>query len=296
MNRNNQQPGFRDNQTNALMDWFKSIPLITKLFFIPTFIFGALATYKIISPFSLILNWSAILRFEIWRLVTPFMFAGGFSWQFLMHLYMIYSYFPRYEANPYNTGAGGSVADVLWMVILSMIMLLIAGYFLGLFLLGDSLLSVIVYLWSRREPDAQISIFMFKFKAVYIPWVYLAMTILGGGSIIPSLTGIVVGHIYFYLVEVFPPIYHYSLIHTPQFCKDTIPFLLKYIPTPGIAEQNPANAAFQPPRSAGTTASSSAAGNADHLRFRSGANTGRLAGDNRPATYSWGTGRTLGAN
>jgi hypothetical protein len=288
MSQNNNN-NFRQNQQNAVMDWVKSVPLITKMFFFPTFIFGAMATYGMVTPYSLILYWPGIWSFQIWRLVTPFLFVGKFSFNFAMHLYMIYSYFPRYEANPYNTGAGGSVADVLWMVILSMGLLLIAGYFLELMLLGDPILFVIIYLWSRKDSESIVSIFGFKFKAAYVPWVYLALNILMGSSIVPPLSGIVVGHTYFYFVEVFPVIYGYQLIKTPKFCRDAVPLLLRIMPTQ-IADNNSANQQFQPRNQAPTQPTGgNNFGGTPNLRNRA------PAANDRPATYNWGQGRALGS-
>lgn len=300
-----QQGGHHD----ALTNWMKGIPLITKLFFFPTFIFGALVTYQIISAYSLIFSYPAITsHFQIWRLLTPFVFAGKFSFGFAMHLYMIYSYFPRYENNPYNTGDGGSLADVTYLILLSMPLLLLIGYFMNLMILSESILFVMIYLWSRKESEGQVSIFGFKFKAVYVPWVYLALKILMGDSIIPALAGIVVGHVYFYLVEIFPVVYGYQVIKTPKFCKSLVIFLLKLLPT-NLTDTNAANEQFQPRGGGGI--SRNVAGNTRFGSVNSSSGSGQASSSSsgaaavggggasnagRPASYQWGSGRKLGSN
>lgn len=52
--------------------------------------------------------------------------------------------------------------DYLWMLLLSMICLLAVAYYFDILVLSEPILYVIMYVWSRREPDQMLNIFGFK--------------------------------------------------------------------------------------------------------------------------------------
>lgn len=175
-------------------DWFRDIPIITKILLVSTVLSAGLASFRLMNPMLLIFHWPSIYKnFEIWRLFTSFIFAGNFSFPFLMHTYMLYQNSIRYEMNPFNTGARGTSADYLWMLLFCMMPILMIAYFLDIMVLSEPLLYVIMYVWSKREPEAQANIFGFKFQASYLPWVYVAIRLLMGNSIVGPLIGIGAG-------------------------------------------------------------------------------------------------------
>jgi hypothetical protein len=247
-------------------EWFRDLPVVTKILFTSTLFFGACATFDFISPMTLIFYWPNIYqKFEIWRLFTAFTFAGSFSFPFAMHLYMLYQNSLRYESNPFSTGARGSSADYLFMILFSMAVLSVLGYIFDAMMLSEPLLYVIMYAWSRKEPDAQTNIFGFKFKALYLPWVYVAIRMLMGNPITGPLLGIGCGHFYYFLADVLPISHGYDLLRTPNFCVDIVEYLS------GRSQPNVVPVRQQP--------------------TAAGAGGGFARGG-----YNWGGGRTLGTN
>jgi Derlin-2/3 len=119
-----------------------------------------------------------------------------------MHAYVLYENCRRYEQNPFNTGGGGTSADFLWMVILGMGVLCVVAHFFGLVFMAEPLLYMIMYVWSRREPDMMLNMYGFKFKALYCPWVYVAIRVVMGGSPTEPLIGVAVGHVYYFLIGI----------------------------------------------------------------------------------------------
>jgi hypothetical protein len=152
----------------------------------------------------------------------PFVFAGPFSFNFAMHTYVLYDNCKRYEENPFNTGGGGNSADFLFLILFAMVFLCIVGYFFGLINFSEPLLYVIMYTWSRKDPDSLVNIFGFKFKALYLPWAYIVIRVLMGGSPSQPLIGIAVGHVYYFLVSVMPESHGYQILRTPAFCIDAV--------------------------------------------------------------------------
>lgn len=89
--------------------------------------------------------------------------------------------------------------------------------FIGLPTLGPSLVFAIIYLWSRKNADAPVAVWGFRFTGSTLPWVLMGFTVLTGGSPVPDVCGLVVGHVYYFLVEVLPLKYGRPFIQTPGF-------------------------------------------------------------------------------
>lgn len=79
------------------------------------------------------------------------------------------------------------------------------GLFVSLVFLGQAFTIMLVYVWSRRNPYVRMNFFgLLNFQAPFLPWVLMGFSLLLGNSIIVDLLGIAVGHIYFFLEDVFP--------------------------------------------------------------------------------------------
>ena len=90
----------------------------------------------------------------------------------------------------------------------------------GLPFFAGSLVFMLLYLWSRENPNANTSIMgMIKMKAFYLPWGMMALEALMGGSVVPDLLGVVVGHLYYFLPVLHPRAGGSRLIATPGFVK-----------------------------------------------------------------------------
>eukprot|EP00948_MAST-09A_sp_MAST-9A-sp1_P001446 g1446.t1 len=83
-------------------------------------------------------------------------------------------------------------------------MLIVAPY-VQIHFLGSSLTFMMVYLWGRRNPHVPMAFFVFiPFPAPYLPWVFLLVALLFGNSLTNDLLGIAVGHIFYFLEDVYP--------------------------------------------------------------------------------------------
>jgi derlin-1 len=77
---------------------------------------------------------------------------------------------------------------------------------MGSVVLPEPLLMCIVYMWSMCNMDETVS-FMFglRFKALYLPWVLVALDVVMGGPLsMDKLVGIAVGHVLYFMERVFP--------------------------------------------------------------------------------------------
>lgn len=273
----------------TLQDAFREVPMVTKLLVCGTLLMTVVSSFNLYSVENMVFDMGRTWRnFEVQRLVLPYLYAGSFSFPFAMHLWMLYDFCRRYEANPFNTGAGGTSADFLWMVLLGMLVCGFVNYlFLEMPILSEPLLYMIVYVWSRREPDVPQKIFgLGPIKSIYLPFVYMAIRTIMGGSISGMILGIVTGHAYYFFYEIMPEMYpaiNLRRFSTPAFCRSAQEYFTGMsVPVQGI-----------PPRANAARAGFPAAAAAP----QGGAGQAAAAGGNNfGGSYNWGgsAGRRLG--
>ena len=89
---------------------------------------------------------------------------------------------------------------------------------------GDSMVFMLLYVWSRQFPEVQVSIYgLFKVLSFYVPFVFCVIEfMLGGGIPWSSILGIVVGHLHYYLTTLYPAIGGPRLLRPPRFLRNVL--------------------------------------------------------------------------
>lgn len=264
--------------------WFRSQPIVTRTWFALSLILTCAGNFGVINIMSLVYNWTSISsKFEIWRLLTPFCYVGKFDLSTVFGLYMLVNFSKQYEAGPYNTGAGGGTADYIFALLFGIVCMLFTysifayNYIMPLF--TRNLTFYVLYIWSKRYPTLDANIWGFPIKALWLPFAYLALTVLMGNPFWDVVHGIAVGHLYYYLVDVVPLVYGKDVLQTPQFLIDYFG-VGEYVPPVPVANNanNARNTGFAAP------------GNVNAPTDPARRNTGG-------GGYNWGGGgRSLGAN
>lgn len=219
---NNNRMGGVDDLGGGPQEWFQNLPLITRAWFGATCLCTCAANFGIVSAQNLIFAWEPLKdQFEVWRLVTPFCYAGQFSLPTLFLLYMVVHFSQRYESStPYNTGGGGGTADYAFAMMFCMTCTLLSYPLLRTHihpLFVTSTVYFVMYIWSKRNPTVQSNIWGVPIKTVYLPFAYLGLNVLMGNTVGPILHGIGIGHAYYFLVDVVPIAYGKDILHTPHF-------------------------------------------------------------------------------
>ncbi|VFQ81381.1 unnamed protein product [Cuscuta campestris] len=99
---------------------------------------------------------------------------------------------------------------------LSLLVLSFIPYFWSPFL-GVSLVFMLLYVWSREFPNANINIYgLVTLKAFYLPWAMLGLDVIFGSPIMPDLLGIIAGHLYYFLTVLHPLSTGKTLLKTPK--------------------------------------------------------------------------------
>eukprot|EP00741_Cyanophora_paradoxa_P004805 tig00000829_g4662.t1 len=202
-------------------DWYNSLPKVSRCYLTAAFLATCATTFKIVSPYKLVLDYSLVFyKFQIWRLVSCFVWLGPFSLPFVMKLFFLAKYGPELEKNSFN----GNSADFFYMMLLGGFTLLGINWFIGQVLLGDAMIFMLIYVWSRRNIHVNMSFYgLFQFKAPYFPWVLVLFSLLMGGDPILDLMGIAVGHLYYFFADVVPTQPNgLRLIKTPSFIRERI--------------------------------------------------------------------------
>mmetsp|Transcript_14036 Transcript_14036/g.39316 ORF Transcript_14036/g.39316 Transcript_14036/m.39316 type:complete len:282 (-) Transcript_14036:890-1735(-) len=209
-------------------DMFNALPIITRAWFGATIMVTLSVNFKIISGYQMIWSWENVTSsLEVWRFLTPFCYAGRFSFDTLIACYMLVQFSKQYESGgPFNTGAGGGTADFAFCILLGALCMLatyplILGFGFELPpVFAKNLIYYVLYVWSKRHPTNQANIWGFPIQAMYLPFAYLALTVFMGNPYMDMLHGLVIGHLYYFAVDVIPVVYGKDFLHTPNFLID----------------------------------------------------------------------------
>uniref|UniRef100_A0A4W5N4L7 Derlin n=1 Tax=Hucho hucho TaxID=62062 RepID=A0A4W5N4L7_9TELE len=178
------------------------IPSVTRAYTTACVLTTAAVQLEVITPFQLYFNPDLIIRrCQIWRLITNFLFFGSLGFSFLFNIIFLYRYCRMLEEGSFR----GRTADFVYMFLFGGVLMTLFGLFANLFFLGQAFTIMLVYVWSRRNPYIRMNFFgLLNFQAPFLPWVLMGFSLLLGNSIVVDLLGIGVGHIYYFLEDVFP--------------------------------------------------------------------------------------------
>jgi hypothetical protein len=71
--------------------YIKKVRPVSRYYIGLTLLLSFCMTYKIVPAHSVILDWKEVrYNYQIWRIITTFFFAGGFSMSFIFTMLMIY--------------------------------------------------------------------------------------------------------------------------------------------------------------------------------------------------------------
>ncbi|KAJ8471258.1 hypothetical protein OPV22_025601 [Ensete ventricosum] len=233
----------------AVEEWYKQMPIITRSYLTAAVVTTVGCSLEIISPHNLYLNPKLIVQqYEIWRLVTNFLYFRKMDLDFLFHMFFLARYCKLLEENSFR----GRTADFFFMLLFGATVLtgivLVGGMipyfsetFANILFLSNSLTFMMVYVWSKHNPFIHMSFLgLFTFTAAYLPWVLLGFSILVGSSTWVDLLGMIAGHAYFFLEDVYPRMTGRRPLKTPS-------FITALFADEDVVVAQPGNARFAPP-------------------------------------------------
>ena len=136
---------------------------------------------------------------------------------------------------------------------------------MGMAILMDPMVMSVIYVYCMLNQDQIVSFwFGTRFKARYLPWALFGVNLIIGGGGITDLIGIIVGHLYYFVMLKYPADQGVTLLQTPQ-------FLYSYFP-------NSRPTTFVP---------------TDRLRRSDAPAAQTSARSTEPSSHNWGRGRRL---
>jgi len=228
---------------DAVRQWFAGLPFFTRYWFVLSIAFPLLGRFGLISPYYVILNDLFIKKFQIWRPITALFYypiGGGSGFHYLMNLYFLYNYSVRLETGVFN----GRPADYCFMLLFNWVAIVLISYWCNIMLLMDPMILSVLYVWSQLNKDVIVTFwFGTQFKAMFLPWVLLGFNMILGGGGMFEIIGIIVGHLYYFMVFKYPELYGgTALIDTPSILHDYFPST----PGRGGFSMQPPASAFNP--------------------------------------------------
>ncbi|XP_040859467.1 derlin-3 isoform X3 [Ochotona curzoniae] len=164
---------------------FLQVPAVTRAYTAACILTTAAVQLELLSPFQLYFNPHLVFRKLQVRPPHPCMFR----------------YCRMLEEGSFR----GRTADFVFMFLFGGFLMTLLGLLGSLFFLGQALTAMLVYVWSRRSPQVRVNFFgLLTFQAPFLPWALMGFSMLLGNSILVDLLGIAVGHIYYFLEDVFP--------------------------------------------------------------------------------------------
>ena len=164
-------------------------------------------------PDLLHLDWKPVLTgLQIWRPFTAFLFFGPFGLNYILTIQFVWTYMAQLEKLNYNK------PEEFFMMIMFGITALLGGYsVLGLSpkFLGHNLSTYLVYIWARIFEGTDVNVMdLLVLRAELLPWFFCAQTlVLEGEFPFADILGIVVGHLFHYLMKK-------KLLIAPSFVKN----------------------------------------------------------------------------
>jgi Derlin-2/3 len=188
-----------------LEQWFYEMPPVTRWWTVATVATSVLVQCHVVTEFQLFYSFRAVYaKSQYWRLLTTFIYFGPLNLDLIFHVFFLQRYSRLLEES-----SGRSPAQFAWLVTYAMTALLIISPFLSLLFLGTALSSSLVYIWARRNPETRLSFLgLLVFTAPYLPWVLMGFsTIVRRELPKDEMCGIVVGHIWYFFNDVYPPLH-----------------------------------------------------------------------------------------
>lgn len=190
------------------LEWIQEIPPVTRAWTAAITVVSILEQCKIVNELDLLYSYKQVfVGHEYWRLLTSFVYFGPFSINLIMYAYFVARYSRMLEESFYLNRA----SQYMWLIAVIATSIVVLASFLplgALPFLGPYLANALVYIWARRNPQEQLSLMgLFAFSAPYLPWVLMLFSaVVKSSSIKGELLGVFVGHMVFFLEDIYPSI------------------------------------------------------------------------------------------
>ncbi|TKA58122.1 hypothetical protein B0A53_00524 [Rhodotorula sp. CCFEE 5036] len=279
---------------------------------------------QLVSPYRIAFLPDRIANhFELWRLVTPFLYGGG-GLNLVFSLIMMYRSLNDLEDGHFAM----RLADMTWAFILIGLGIIGLNTPLETPFLFSPFMMAVTHLWAQTNSTRQVNLYgLITVSAPYFPFAMLGFDLLNGGpgAVLRSFTGMVAAHAYYYLSVIWPssggsppPGLVRSLLAPPQLLINLLgngPAVPSSFAAPSATSRRsgfffgggggatgqrlgtrapPATTVAAGSGGGGSASTAASAGRASGVRV--GATAAGRAAEERQAQHRWGRGQRLGTD
>ncbi|CAE6518468.1 unnamed protein product [Rhizoctonia solani] len=183
--------------------WLTEVPPITRAWMVLSVATSVAVQCQMVTPVQLYFSFgSAFGHMQPWRLLTTFLYFGPLSLDFVFHIF----FFMRYSRMLEESSFANRPASYFWLLLTSSVFLVVVSPLFTLPFLSSPLGFVPIYVWSRRHPTTQISLFgLVTITAPYLPLALVGFSWIINGTwkaAAGDLVGCAVGHIGWFVRDV----------------------------------------------------------------------------------------------
>lgn len=190
------------------VDWLMEIPPVTRTYLVGVVGVSLLEYAGVLSKSDFFYSPDAVFQQgEYYRLLTSFFYFGTFSFDLLFTLYVITRYSKALEQSYSKT------KDYMWcLFVLSSLLLIYSALFGNLYFLGSFLNDTLLYIWSRRNPEVEMTILgLVNFQAVYLPIVSVVLSRLASAKFEinwrTEFAGVIIGQFFLFFNDMYPKLH-----------------------------------------------------------------------------------------
>ncbi|KAK9761192.1 hypothetical protein K7432_014076 [Basidiobolus ranarum] len=190
---------------NEFIQWFRSIPISTKLLTVSTLVTAAAISSRGVYPQNLVYYPEHVYgHHEYWRLLTCF-FCSEISFSFVFRLYILYTFSRQLESSPLFSDSSLGYPYFLLLTMLSSIAF--SSTFVDLIVFHETLIMSITFLWARYYKDVTVVLLpSIRFQGSNVPYLLMIYTFLTRNGELPydQIIGAISAYIYCYIYDVQP--------------------------------------------------------------------------------------------
>lgn len=198
-------------------EWYKATPIITRVQLSTSLLLTALGLVAIDPSYFLLDPVKIVTGLQLWRPFTAAAFMGPPSMSWVSNLYFLHQYGTALEN---SEGA----AQQLVFLLFNIAVLSFLGSLIGLPVTSNALITAALHCLGRQDPLRDVNwMFAIKIKYWMLPFCLALVDMLQAQNpmaALPAALGILSGHLYYFLRNVWPQMGHRELLLAPEWwCK-----------------------------------------------------------------------------
>ena len=163
-----------------------------------------------------------INNFELWRLITTFLYIGKPSPKLIFNYFL---YYKRMKSTEKKYLKNKKLPEFIMLLFYLMVLSHISNFFAYLFFkfkpnsfLSNQLMFSIILINSKRNPEKMFKFYFARIPNKFVPYFLFTMRTAKSGKVMKNLISFIPGISYYYLKDVFPKINNnIDILVTPKY-------------------------------------------------------------------------------